>query len=135
MRRQKVHYAPSIRKSSLATVHRSLKAKMHRHVCTNDECRLTYEDACYTPELNARCRPCKGLRRTWAYPDGVTALDPRPCCHDNTALITNPDDHLRYDLAGPGPWFQCLTCKRTHGHPCVDPDLLARPFNYPKGKS
>lgn len=127
-RKAVINYAPNIKKLALGTVHREQRGKLHRHVCTEPTCRLIYEDPCYTPERNGRCRPCKGQRRTWIDREGLSSLDPRECCIDNTQLLTTTDDLARFDCAGPGPWFQCRTCKRVHGHPCTDPDLLARPL-------
>lgn len=126
-RKAVIKHKPTTRHTSLAGVHRGQVNKAHKHACTNPSCRLVYEDNCFAPELNGRCQPCRGMRRTWVT-NGRTAMDPRPCCHRNTELVTDPDDLERYQLAGPGPWFQCLTCRRAHGHPCTDPDLLNRPI-------
>lgn len=126
-RKAVIKHQPATRRVGLATVHKAQRGNLHRHVCTNTDCRLIYEDACFSPERNGRCRPCTGRRRTWVQPNGLHDLDPRPCCHDNTQLVVDNDDLARFTLAGPGPWFQCQTCKRTHGHPCTDPALLARP--------
>lgn len=127
VRKAVINYRRTERKVSLAGVHRQLINKAHRHTCANPSCRLTFEDSCFTPERNGRCHSCRGLRRPWVERDGRTSTDPRPCCVDNTTVLSEPDDLLRYDCAGPGPWFQCGTCKRTHGHPCTDSDLLNRP--------
>lgn len=134
-RKAVVKHLPTLRHQSLAGLYRNLANKGHKHVCSNPSCRLIYDDACFSPEHNARCRPCKGQRRTWIYEDGLSAWDPRPCCLDNTAQVTDPDVLERFSLAGPGPWFQCQSCKRAHGHPCIDPDLLNRPLavNNPEG--
>jgi len=136
-RKAVVQYLSVPKKVSLAKVHRDQVNKAHRHACTNPSCRLTYQDSCFTPERNGRCQPCRGMRRTWVDVDGLTALDPRPCCVDNSELMTSTDELARYECAGPGPWFQCRTCCRTHGHPCTDPDLLARPLQIhnPEGTS
>lgn len=127
-RKMLIKHQPSIRRVSLTGVHNQLRGKNHRHVCTNERCRLLYEDNCQQPETNQLCRPCRGQRRAWVYSDGRAAFDPRPCCRGNTALLTEPDDLLKYECAGPGPWFQCQTCFRTHGHSCLDLDLYNRPL-------
>lgn len=127
-RKAVIKHLPTTKKVSLASVHRDLDGKNHRHVCTNQSCRLMYEDNCHDAAVNGRCHFCRGARRPWVYEDGLSGHDPRPCCIDNTVALTEPKDLRRYDCAGPGPWFQCRTCFRTHGHPCTEPDLINRPL-------
>lgn len=125
-RKALIKHKATTKHQSLAGVHRVLRDRSHYHTCANQQCRLSYEDSCETPDRNERCCPCTGRRRTWIF-DGLDARDPRPCCRDNTELVTQPEDLERYLLGGPGPWFQCRTCRRSHGHPCTDPQLLNRP--------
>lgn len=98
-----------------------LAGKAHLHACTNLDCLATYEDNCSCPAINGRCSRCRGHR----VPVWETARAPQPCCVDNTAQVVRVEELLRYDLAGPGPWFQCKTCARCHSRPHVTP---------PKGK-
>ena len=96
-----------------AGVFKKLAGKAHLHACTNLDCRAVYEDNCSDPALNGRCHDCRGLRT----PMWVRARAPHPCCVDNTEMVAGTDDLIRYDLAGPGPWFQCRTCARCHARP------------------
>ena len=96
------------------TVHRKLAEKAHFHFCSDRDCRLIYEDACPEPQTNHLCQACRGHRRGL-----ITPRDPQECCLGNCEQVIAPDDLLRYALAGPGPWFQCRTCRRSHGWPCT----------------
>lgn len=127
-RKAVIKYKATEKVSSVASVHHKLNKRAHRHSCTVRTCRLTFEDTCGDASRNGRCHSCLGVRRPWLMPDGRTSLDPHSCCVDNTKQLTDLSDLLRFECAGPGPWFQCLTCKRTHGHPCTDPQLLDRPM-------
>ncbi len=127
-RKAVVKYKPHEHKVKLTGVYNALALKSHKHVCENPSCRLLYQDNCFVPERNERCHSCKSLRRPWVYSDGLSSYDPRPCCVNNTELLTDPDSLLRFECAGPGPWFQCRDCKRCHGHPCTEDALLFRPY-------
>lgn len=97
-----------------AKVWNAARGKPHFHFCSDRECRLIYEDNCRAPERNGRCQACRGQRRP------LTATrDPQECCINNCQQVIHPDDLLRYALAGPGPWYQCITCRRAHGWPCT----------------
>jgi hypothetical protein len=124
-RKAVIKHKATEKKTSLNGLYRDLVNKAHKHTCSDPACRLIYEDNCDNPAVNARCRPCSGERRTWVRGE-KTSLDPRPCCIDNTRQVIEPDQLLRFLLAGPGPWFQCITCRRAHGHPCTDPTLIDR---------
>lgn len=96
------------------SVHSALRGKKHRHFCSDRECRLYYQDACDQPETNQLCPACRGIRRGY---DGW--MDPQECCIDNTKQVVDKAVMKLYELAGPGPWYQCQTCFRTHGWPCA----------------
>lgn len=84
----------------------------HLHFCSNRECRITYDDyKCADVAKNGRCHRCRGLER----PGWDMSRDPHQCCVGNCVQVTDPDEIVRYRLAGPGPWFQCKTCARCHG--------------------
>lgn len=87
----------------------------HMHFCADRSCRLVYEDSCIEPETGDLCPTCKGRERS-AY---MPYRDPQECCLDNTKQVTFPPDFIRFQIAGPGPWFQCKTCARCHGWPCT----------------
>jgi len=113
MRRKAVIKTQPARKTTAGVS--QLAGKGHFHFCANARCRLIYEDFCDTPETNRTCPPCRGIRRAvW-----MQSRDPRECCTSNCRQVTNPDDLIRYQLAGPGPWFKCQTCARCHGWPCT----------------
>lgn len=132
-RKAVIKYKASETRVSRSALNARLAGRGHRHVCRNSDCRLAYEDNCQTPADNDLCEPCRGRRRTWTHHGGLFWLDPSECCLDNTEVMTNVDDLLRYQCAGPGPWFQCRTCKRTHGHPCTEEHLLLRPYEVQEG--
>jgi len=134
MRRQArkavVHYKTKARRTTQAKVFRQLAKRVHKHTCAIQSCRLIYEDHCNAVALNERCPSCRGKARTWH----LQVWDPQPCCLSNCELITEPEELLRYECAGPGPWYQCRACFRTHGHPCLDPALLARSAEVPQSR-
>lgn len=114
VKRQLVHTSKAVTlKLSTVGLHNGLRGKYHRHFCADRDCRLFYEDHCDEPEVNGRCQHCRGTSRAHA-----AVMDPQECCIDNCKQVLLSDDLLRYQLAGPGPWFQCKTCARTHGWPC-----------------
>ncbi len=86
----------------------------HLHYCSNRECRLGYEDQCDTPLINIRCHPCRGKER----PRYFVSRDPQECCMGNCSQVTDKHTLMLHKLAGPGPWFQCSRCARSHGWPC-----------------
>lgn len=92
-----------------------LVGRSHFHYCTNRDCRLIYEDSCDTPEVSGECSPCRGRAR----PVWDADRDPQECCLDNCKQVTFRPDLITHQLAGPGPWFQCQTCARSHGWPCT----------------
>lgn len=101
-------------KTSKATVASALSGRAHRHFCSDRECRLVYEDHCDHPTVNGRCPLCRTGRRGWG-----AEFDPVECCINNCTQVTDREQTLRYQLAGPGPWFQCQACARCHGWSCV----------------
>lgn len=112
MRRKAViHHKQTVRVRSMA----SLAGEAHLHFCSERECRKVYEDCCLNPAANGRCHECRGVRR----PIWMSARDPQRCCQGNCAHVTNKATLRRYNLAGPGPWYQCKTCARVHGRPCA----------------
>lgn len=87
----------------------------HLHFCSNRDCRIVYDDyRCDDVTKNGRCHRCRGLER----PVWDASRDPHECCVGNCTQVTQPDEIVRYRLAGPGPWFQCKTCARCHGWLC-----------------
>lgn len=99
-------------KQTPAGVLKKLTGRLHYHACTG--CRLSYScSSCKDAALNGRCQTCREVRR----PNWEAARDPRPCCyvHGNARLVLRADELERYQLAGPGPWFQCRLCARAHG--------------------
>ena len=94
-----------------------LAGKLHYHACC--DCRLVYSCSCAAADVKARCSAC---RETRPHPRSAwdTARDPMPCCVNNVRQVTTADDLLRYQLAGPGPWFICKTCARCHSKPPTD---------------
>lgn len=92
-----------------AGVNRKLANKLHYHSCAG--CTLIYKCSCPAADVNGRCWACRGGRR----PSWDVARDPQDCCINNCRQMTLAEDLARYQLAGPGPWFQCKTCARCHG--------------------
>lgn len=90
----------------------SLAGKPHFHLCSDRKCRLIYEDRCGTPRVNGRCQQCRGTSRA-----NIAPRDPVACCETNSQQVVTGDDIKRYSLGGPGPWYQCSICKRSHGWP------------------
>lgn len=86
---------------------KAMAGALHYHGCV--QCRLRYEDACDSPENDSLCNSCI-CGRVQAY---QSAIEPKDCCR---ALCTRATDkeRMRYNLAGPGPWFVCTTCRRQH---------------------
>lgn len=115
-KRQLIHTSKAIiQKVTSSGVYNQLRGKHHWHFCSNRECRLAYEDCCAQTEVNGLCQLCRGAgSRAYAEP-----MDPRECCLDNCEQVLTTDEMLRFHLAGPGPWFKCKTCARTHGWPCA----------------
>lgn len=102
---------PHVKQASL----NDLKGKAHFHFCQDRECRLIYECNCENVYENGPCSLCRvGYRASW-----MTTRDPQECCLDNCEQVLLPADLIRYELAGPGPWWQCITCRRAHGWNCV----------------
>lgn len=89
---------------------KKLRGSLHYHSCSTCRFRV-YRCACNQPAINDRCQLCRGVRR----PIYEAARDPRPCCIGNCTLVSRAEELARYDLAGPGPWFQCRTCARCFG--------------------
>jgi hypothetical protein len=110
MGRQAIHYKTKPQQKTLA----SLRDGAHFHFCSEDDCRLIYEDACRDVTSNGLCHLHRGGRR----PVWVSARDPQECCIENCRAVIG-EDLVRYKLAGPGPWYQCRTCARVHGWPCT----------------
>lgn len=90
-----------------------LAGKWHWHSCSDRECRQVYHDTCETPETNGRCRFCR-TGESSAYDDWRL---PKDCCFGNCELLTDATWAEWAELAGPGPWYRCRSCRRTHGSP------------------
>ena len=110
MRRALIKYASGNgRPKTAAIAVEKLAHRLHRHCCTT--CRMTYTDSCDVPAENARCHGCRTDhgRALWDQNH-----DPQPCCV-TAQQILEPDEILRYSLAGTGPWYRCGTCGRSNG--------------------
>lgn len=83
--------------------------EFHAHGCL--ACGRRYTDTCGTPAVNAECTTCRTGQppATWD-----RDYEPQSCCRRHAVLITTVDVLDRYSLAGPGPWFLCRECARTH---------------------
>lgn len=104
----KIRFSPTSKApASVAT----LAFKHHAHRCTT--CGRRFTDACGQPEVNTSCMTCKfgHSRPLWH-----VNHDPQPCCV-GAQVMTDPREVVRYSLGGPGPWYQCSTCHRTHPNP------------------
>lgn len=88
---------------------RQLAKKHHAHGCLM--CRLRYTDACGSPEMNALCSLCRGGQQRALWDQNS---DPASCCETDCRKINEPEELMRYKLAGPGPWYRCRQCSRTH---------------------
>lgn len=86
---------------------RKTAGSLHAHGCRR--CRTRYQDACLSPEADARCTSCNGGR---AWQLLIDNANPRPCCQQ--ARLATKEERERYRLAGQQLWFICLTCARTH---------------------
>lgn len=111
-RRKHVVKTQPVKRATKAHDVSGLAGGIHWHVCSDTACRLVYLDSCVTPQSNGRCRVC-------THSDLTPFMEwrlPRDCCIGNCELLAPGDDWLEWGrLAGPGPWFQCRTCKRAHG--------------------
>ena len=110
IRRQAITYKSTEQQASIA----SLSEKFHFHYCSVRDCRLIYSDACRDIRTNRLCHEHRGTRR----PVWLVARDPQECCIGNCSMVGEAKEIVRYQLGGPGPWFQCSTCYRAHGWPC-----------------
>lgn len=102
---------PKRKPTSDATL-RKMAGALHYHACRG--CGHRYSCSCTTPGTNGRCQVCREVRPQ-VRPLWDRSSDPAECCIDNCEQVTDTDLIARYQLAGPGPWFQCRTCKRAHG--------------------
>lgn len=69
-------------------------------------------DNCKTPFENGVCvSPCSNGMEPPTWDKGRF---PAYCCRGHSRQVTDIDVLNRYALGGPGPWFQCRICKRTH---------------------
>ena len=106
---------------SEAALFKKFRTSQHRHFCSDRNCRRSYQcqaviylhDGCPEPRQNARCAQCRGGAESRMY----AGWEPRECCRNNVAQVTNRDELLSYKLGGSGPWFKCKTCARCTGWP------------------
>lgn len=96
-------------RSDLLTVVRRLRNKHHAHGCA--DCGLRYTDACESPDLNERCSKCRVGQERALWDQNS---DPDRCCRTQSRQVTDAETVMRYKLGGPGPWFRCQKCSRTH---------------------
>lgn len=105
-----------------ASVETKLARKWHWHQCSDRDCRTVYDCRCATPLLNGLCHQCAG----YSVPEWARNRRPCACCLANCVQVTRADELIRYELAGSQPWYQCRTCKRSHGWPKgAPPDQVA----------
>lgn len=95
---------------------KSLKNRLHAHGCT--KCSRFYQDACASPDVNARCASCitGNSRPLWD-----RNRDPIDCCRSNSKLAA-PHVRLAHSLAGDGEWWRCKACSRTHPYDPTRPE-------------
>lgn len=96
------------RTSTLATASRKY-AQHHAHGCLG--CGRRYMDSCPRPAQNGSCFSCT-TGKPMAHWD--RSRMPVECCKTNAKRITDTAVLNSYSLGGPGPWFICRTCGRTH---------------------
>lgn len=80
----------------------------HAHGCL--QCGQRYMDSCDMGSENGRCHSC----RTGKASPLDSGRRPMACCRTESRLIDSPAILARYLLGGPGPWFLCQACHRTH---------------------
>lgn len=90
------------------TVSRKYSA-FHAHGCL--QCGRRYADSCETPKENAVCMSCRAGQPV---PSWDLARYPQLCCEASSRMVTDVVVLNRYGLAGPGPWYFCHACGRTH---------------------
>ena len=101
-------------------LYKKLETSAHRHFCTNRECRRVFRciavaclSRCDHVRTGTLCTGCRGLP--------ISTLDdnwqPRECCRNNVRQVTDRNEALSYQCAGPGPWYRCMTCSRCTGWP------------------
>lgn len=98
--------------STRATVKQAVSRKyaaFHAHGCL--QCGRRYSDACEVPLVNAVCTSC---RTGQPVPFWDQHRFPAECCTIKSKPVTDVVILNSYALAGPGPWFQCRSCGRTH---------------------
>lgn len=95
---------------TLVTAIRQMSGKHHAHGCS--ECHLRYTDACSTPEQNGKCVTCRVGQQRALWDQNS---DPAGCCV-NAREVKDAETLGKYKLAGPGPWYRCPVCSRTHAH-------------------
>lgn len=100
------------RPATTDAVLRRMSGGLHFHACL--DCGLRYSCNCETADRNARCQVCRPVRPN-SRPSWDRSTDPAECCSGNCIQITDTAVLASHKLAGPGPWFQCKTCKRHHG--------------------
>lgn len=82
--------------------------KHHAHGCF--QCSTRYTDHCADPKANGLCQACRGMDR----PRWEVSFDPGGCCAGESRLVKDAQTITSYGLAGPGPWYKCRVCARTH---------------------
>lgn len=83
---------------------------LHHHGCV--VCSARYSDACLIRAVNSRCPSCRSGGQH-GRPRWDQDHDPRPCCRTASVLATK-EVLTKYALGGPGPWWRCRQCSRTH---------------------
>ena len=89
----------------------SFKEKLHYHGC--DRCRGRYSCSCDMPGVDTTCGQCRGGHTEKGLSTWQAATAPRDCCREQARTATNRERET-YKLAGPGPWWVCTHCWRTH---------------------
>ncbi len=110
MARAKIHYKASSTTPKTASVAvGKMSGRVHRHCCVS--CRMTYTDNCTSPGENGRCYGCRTDRERALWDRNH---DPADCCA-SAQQVLDPNEILRYSLAGTGPWYRCSECGRSNG--------------------
>lgn len=87
---------------------------LHAHGCP--QCKERYEDACDTPNENARCSFCR-IGHGWELLR--ESRRPKDCCKIHSRPVEknrqmNTDEWKKYSLSTSIDWFICVVCARTH---------------------
>lgn len=97
---------------SVNAANKAMSSRLHFHACRT--CRFRYSCNCQEASENGTCISCRTHHER---PLWDRNSDPQACCLIPGACqqVIRGQELIRYDLAGPGPWYMCRTCHRAHG--------------------